>query len=395
MGHLFETFVFGLGLFSFLIGCLLGYWVITKFTHQGKNILGAIFFIWSVNGLANTILYGPLSNEFQAAIFRVAMPIYFILPSLTYLYVRQINDPTLKLKRQDLAHGIPVVLIFLELVPYYILPFEQKVDILKSIKENPANLFVGHEGLLGNDVRDFLLGVLFMGYGLLIWRIIAQRFKQNPNTPLGHFKWSIFVAVMVTALFILKIAYFGVIINNLGVSAFKGIFTQVIIIHSVFFYTLCGFIWINRREIGKMWSVYEEVFDYSVNESEPHVLETVEIEPEVINNFETYINLHKPYLRAKYSLNDVAYETNLPAYQISNMMRVHYGMNFSDYINSLRIEEVKRRLSDDEYQNYSIEGISKDCGFNAKSTFFTVFKKHTGLTPSEFQKNIKMAIANQ
>jgi AraC-like DNA-binding protein len=55
------------------------------------------------------------------------------------------------------------------------------------------------------------------------------------------------------------------------------------------------------------------------------------------------------------------------------MMRVHYGMNFSDYINSLRIEEVKRRLSDDEYQNYSIEGISKDCGFNAKSTFFTVF----------------------
>jgi hypothetical protein len=35
---------------------------------QGKNILGAIFFIWSVNGLANTILYGPLSNEFQAAI---------------------------------------------------------------------------------------------------------------------------------------------------------------------------------------------------------------------------------------------------------------------------------------------------------------------------------------
>jgi AraC-like DNA-binding protein len=144
-----------------------------------------------------------------------------------------------------------------------------------------------------------------------------------------------------------------------------------------------------------MWSVYEEVFDFSVNDSEPLVLETIEIEPEIIKNFENYIHLQKPYLRAKYSLNDIAYETNLPAYQISSMMRVHYGMNFSDYINSLRVEEVKRRLSDDEYQNYSIEGISKDCGFNAKSTFFTVFKKHTGLTPSEFQKNIKVAISNE
>ena len=395
MGHLFESFVFGLGLFSFLIGCLLGYWVLTKFTHQGKNILGAIFFIWSINGLANTILYGPLPTEFQAVIFRVAMPVYFILPALTYFYVRQINDPSLKIKPVDLAHGIPVLLVFVELIPYNMLLFQEKLIILKSIKENPANLFVGHEGFIGNDIRDFLLGLLFMVYGLLIWRIIAQRFKQNPNTPLGHFKWSIFVAVMVTGLFILKIAYFGVIVNNLGISAFKGIFTQVIIIQSVFFYTLCGFLWVNRGEIGKMWSVYEEVFDFSVNDSEPLVLETIEIEPEIIKNFENYIHLQKPYLRAKYSLNDIAYETNLPAYQISSMMRVHYGMNFSDYINSLRVEEVKRRLSDDEYQNYSIEGISKDCGFNAKSTFFTVFKKHTGLTPSEFQKNIKVAISNE
>jgi hypothetical protein len=179
-----------------------------------------------------------LPTEFQAVIFRVAMPVYFILPALTYFYVRQINDPSLKIKPVDLAHGIPVVLVFLELIPYYILPFQEKVNILESIKENPANLFVGHEGFIGNDIRDFLLGLLFMVYGLLIWRIIAQRFKQNPNTPLGHFKWSIFVAVMVTGLFILKIAYFGVIVNNLGISAFKGIFTQVIIIQSVFLYPL-------------------------------------------------------------------------------------------------------------------------------------------------------------
>ncbi|MFY7826528.1 MAG: helix-turn-helix domain-containing protein [Flectobacillus sp.] len=395
MIHLFETTVFGLGLVSSIIGCLLGYWVITHFTHQGKNILASIFFIWSINGFANTILYGPIPTEIQASIFRLAMPIYFILPALTYLYVKQLNDPSLRLNKRDLIHGIPVVLIFCDLIPYYILPFIEKVKVLELIKENPANLFAGNEGFMNNSLRDLLFGILFMCYGVVIWRIIAQRFKQNPNTPLGYFKWSIFVAVMITVLFILKVAYFGVLLNNLGISAFKGIFTQVIIIHSIMFYTMCGFMWVNRSELGKMWSVYEEVLNFIEDENEMNALEPIEIEAGVVEHFETYINLHKPYLKAKYSLNDAAYETSLPAHQISTMMRVHFGMNFSDYINSLRIEEVKRRLSDDEFQNYSIEGISKDCGFNAKSTFFTVFKKHTGLTPSEFQKNIKLVISNQ
>ena len=80
------------------------------------------------------------------------------------------------------------------------------------------------------------------------------------------------------------------------------------------------------------------------------------------------------------------HDMQLPTYQISQLLKYHYKTNFNDFINGLRIEEVKKHLEGIDFQNYSIEGIAKDCGFSAKSTFFTAFKKHTGLTPMEYQK---------
>jgi AraC-like DNA-binding protein len=61
-------------------------------------------------------------------------------------------------------------------------------------------------------------------------------------------------------------------------------------------------------------------------------------------------------------------------------------MNFSDFINQHRIEEMKIRLTDNRYHHFKIEQIAFDTGFNSKSTFQAAFKKFTGLTPSEYRK---------
>ena len=66
------------------------------------------------------------------------------------------------------------------------------------------------------------------------------------------------------------------------------------------------------------------------------------------------------------------------------------GKNFNVLLGEYRVKEACRRLADDEtYGNFSIEGIASGLGFKSRSNFVNVFKKVTGLTPSEFHKMSK------
>jgi AraC-like DNA-binding protein len=70
---------------------------------------------------------------------------------------------------------------------------------------------------------------------------------------------------------------------------------------------------------------------------------------------------------------------------LSQTINEQLRQSFSEFLNSYRIEEAKRRLRDPAFKHLSILGIAEDVGFNSKSSFNAVFKKHTNLTPSEFR----------
>jgi AraC-like DNA-binding protein len=60
------------------------------------------------------------------------------------------------------------------------------------------------------------------------------------------------------------------------------------------------------------------------------------------------------------------------------------GNNFYDFINGYRIMEAKRLLLDPSKRHYTVLAIAFESGFNSKTTFNKVFRKVTGLTPTEF-----------
>ncbi|MEM1432202.1 MAG: helix-turn-helix transcriptional regulator [Pseudomonadota bacterium] len=67
---------------------------------------------------------------------------------------------------------------------------------------------------------------------------------------------------------------------------------------------------------------------------------------------------------------------------VSQTLNEHLGQSFFDFVNKWRIDEAKALLL---RADSTILEIAYEVGFNSRSAFYTAFKKHTGVTPSQFR----------
>ena len=110
---------------------------------------------------------------------------------------------------------------------------------------------------------------------------------------------------------------------------------------------------------------------------------------ELANNLEEFMKHDQPYLNPELNINTLAGIMGVPEKTISQTINHIIGSNFSDYINSYRIESARLKLEHDSDRSISIKEIMYDVGFNSRSVFNSAFKKKTGLTPSDYQKHHK------
>ena len=92
----------------------------------------------------------------------------------------------------------------------------------------------------------------------------------------------------------------------------------------------------------------------------------------------------KVYRDPELNLSSLAGLMDMSPPQLSEFLNNNLGTAFSDFINKVRIDEVKHRLKYD--RDKSVIEIAFDCGFNSKSTFNLVFRKFTGYSPSQFRR---------
>jgi AraC-like DNA-binding protein len=94
------------------------------------------------------------------------------------------------------------------------------------------------------------------------------------------------------------------------------------------------------------------------------------------------------YLRKNYmsdiTLKDLALQSFISINYFSQLFKKVSGINFTDYIQKLRIDEVCRLLRDTDMK---ILDIALQTGFKDIKFFYSVFKKHMGITPGYFRRN--------
>jgi PAS domain S-box-containing protein len=98
----------------------------------------------------------------------------------------------------------------------------------------------------------------------------------------------------------------------------------------------------------------------------------------------------KLYLNPDLTLKELAVRLSTNTRYLSQVINTLSGFNLQHFINTHRIEEVKRKMLQPEYHNLTLYGVSQHCGFKNKSTFYKVFKEVTGLTPKDFIRQEEM-----
>jgi AraC-like DNA-binding protein len=107
--------------------------------------------------------------------------------------------------------------------------------------------------------------------------------------------------------------------------------------------------------------------------------------PSVIHDIITWLESEKPYLDSKLRLEDVARRFSMNRITLSNEIYAYSGMHFIAFINSYRVAEALKLLSQPESNNYKIETIALKAGFGSRAAFYDAFTKVTGNKPSEFR----------
>jgi YesN/AraC family two-component response regulator len=95
----------------------------------------------------------------------------------------------------------------------------------------------------------------------------------------------------------------------------------------------------------------------------------------------------KPYINSDLTLTQLAEMLSISPHNLSEILNTQINQNFFDFVNQYRVEEVKKALTDPGNQHLTVLAIGFDAGFNSKTSFNTIFKKYTNMTPSEFRKH--------
>lgn len=107
-------------------------------------------------------------------------------------------------------------------------------------------------------------------------------------------------------------------------------------------------------------------------------------EVKIFAQLRTLLERDQHYLDPDLTLKEVADLLGTNTKYLSQVVNNQGGCNFQQFVNSYRVEEVKSKIGDADYQNLTLFGIALQCGFKNKSTFYKVFKEALGVTPREY-----------
>jgi AraC-like DNA-binding protein len=139
--------------------------------------------------------------------------------------------------------------------------------------------------------------------------------------------------------------------------------------------------------------IIPEVFfqgDFPISKTKLDIVDVVELPNINIlkQQFFYIMGSRKTYLDEELNLYKLADLTGISEKKLSLLLNRYLDTNFYDFVNGYLVRAIKEKFREETNSKYTIMAIANDCGFRSKSSFNRVFKRETGLSPSEYKKQL-------
>jgi AraC-like DNA-binding protein len=360
---------------ALLLACAL---VSIKRGNRTANLLLAAF----VANASILIVWTVLNSTGYVYLFphllKVNHPFDFAAGPLLYLYVRALTSKQPELRKKDLLHFIPFALCVVYLSPYYFQSAAAKLYLF----------LYSSSGVRWYYVRSSLVIVQVLVYlALSCWLVVRylRQVKEKKTTAASRaalFQVK-FLVISFFALWVVAVARYLFDVRYPNYMQYSNLvlpFGGTIVI-----YTLA---YLGLRRPETLGGGDANALDANAAPAKKYEKSTLtgERSEQYLKRLLALMETEKPYTDGDLTLPALATRLSVSPHHLSQIINERLNQTFTDFVNSYRVEEAKRRLLDPAFKHYSVLGIAEEVGFNSKSSFNSVFKKHTNMTPSEFRK---------
>lgn len=311
------------------------------------------------------------------------LPIAFLIGPLHFLYASYLTHRSSGFGRKHLIHFVPFALYQLYLLTFL---FDTENAVRAAFYPNTGLVMRDHIFNWSIIVQ----GMLYMLLTLLMLKRYSVEIKEvYSGIDKIRLTWLRNISFLILAIVVVFTVENAFMLRGINLSNFFG-FSSVLFAASV--YTM-GYIGLSQSEIlaaanvkvpanGNEASGEERTKKYRKSGLTP------EKAGELRNRLVTLMAEDKPYTKNDLTFYELADRLSVSLHNLSEVINGHLNQNFFDFVNSYRVEKVKQDLEDPDKLHFTLLALAMDAGFNSKSSFNSIFKKHTGLAPSVYREQV-------
>jgi len=347
---------------------------INRGKSRSNRLLAVFFLLLAINLTDGLLAYYGFYEKFPA-LAHLEDGFVFLIGPVLFFYTKSVVYRKFEWKAADILHLFPFIAFTVVFQIYYHLQSSDYQHLIQSAiqkQQLPPGFYFSI--LL---VYAHLGTYIYFAYREIIFyrQQLQQRFSQLKKRNLD---WLIFMIFSVAVMLLLTLTY-----SLLPLATQALLHVGLIVVIAFIFAFVNTIVWkaLNQPLIFSGVEQEETVYNAgALNE-----FERVDYDRKV----QHAITTEHAFLNSDLTLDELAERTSIPAKKLSQFINEYHRQNFFDFVNSYRINEAKRILTESKDPKLTVLEVMYQSGFNSKSSFNTLFKKKTGQTPTEFRRALE------